>query len=197
MADFFNKVKKGFNKGTATIGVKSSTMMETNKLKGEISSLKKEKTEVFTNVGEKFYGMKKEDGVNLDELSAIIVRAFEIDETILLKEQAIEDALKKQEEALRSLQEEDSSSAPVQNLTCSCGAPINSETKFCAKCGKKIEHEVVSMIIEAEAVQEEILDDVEVEEAEIEIEPTLIICQCGEELSPDTVFCAQCGRKVN
>lgn len=198
MADFFNKVKKGFNKGTTTIGIKSSTMMETNKLKGEISSLKREKTEVFTSVGDKYYSMKKEDLINIEELNTIIVRAFEIDLTIAQKEQAIEDALKKQEETLRALQEVDSSTIVEHALTCSCGAPISTETKFCPKCGQKIQHEEIEIVQEEiEDIQEEI-QGIQAEEVEVElvIEPTTIICECGAELTSDTIFCAQCGRKL-
>lgn len=188
MAEFFNKVKKGFSKGTSTISVKSSTMMETNKLKSEISALRKEKTEVFTEVGEKFYGMKKESVINLEEIDLRLERAFEIDEAISIKEQAIEDALKKQEELLRALQEDVSSTAVSQVMSCSCGAKLAQDTKFCAKCGKKVEHEEV--IIEE---LQEVVDD----EAQVEIVPTTIICECGTEYPLDTSFCAQCGKKLS
>ncbi|PKM52374.1 MAG: hypothetical protein CVV02_01080 [Firmicutes bacterium HGW-Firmicutes-7] len=182
MADFFNKVKKGLNKGTTVIGVKSSTMMETNKLKGEISSLKKEKTEVFTATGEKLYNMKKEEDVNIQELEAVIGRAFEIDQFIEQKEAAIEEALRKREETIKSLGEEEE-----DKIICSCGADVSSGTKFCPKCGNKIEKVEQGVVVE-EVNEEDVHEEVIAEE---------ITCDCGATLAGGTSFCVQCGRKVN
>lgn len=182
MADFFNKVKKGFSKGTTVISVKSSTMMETNKLKSEISSLKKEKTELFTTVGERFYNMKKENQVDYSELENMLARAFEIDQTVADREQDIEDALKRQEETIKSLGEEDSDTQ--DKLICTCGETVAIDTKFCPKCGNKMAQ-----------VEEPVVD--EVHEVEDEAVSEKIVCECGAELPSGTVFCVQCGRKVN
>lgn len=182
MADFFNKVKKGLNKGTTVISVKSSTMMETNKLKGEILSLKKEKTEVFTAMGEKFYNMKKEGGVNVSELEVIIARAFEIDQLMEQKENAIEEVIRKQEETLKSLDNDAS-----DKIICSCGESVALGTKFCPKCGNKIDH----------IVQEDVVEEVKEEDIHEEVIIEDITCECGATLPAGTVFCVQCGRKVN
>lgn len=187
MADFFNKMKKGFSKGTTVISVKSSTMMETNKLKGEISSLKKEKNELFTTIGERFYNMKKEGQVDYSELENTLSRAFEIDQTIEQREQDIEEALRKQEETIKSLGEEADNAD--DKLICSCGETVAMGTKFCPKCGKKmdqIEEVVVETVVEQEAH----------EVAQEEVTET-IVCECGVELPAGTIFCVQCGRKVN
>ncbi|MBC7960626.1 MAG: hypothetical protein H7X94_12220 [Vallitaleaceae bacterium] len=193
MAGFFNKVSKGLNKGASTISIKSSTMMETNKIKGEISSLKKEKTEVFTAVGDKLYNMKREENVNFEELEVVVARAFEIDGIILEKEAAIAEVLRKQEEALRALGEETSTPAPApeENRICSCGAEVGPNTKFCSKCGKKMEDEIV-----IEEPVEELMEE-DFEEVVVEVvEPKVIICECGAQLPADTVFCSECGAKV-
>lgn len=182
MADFFNKVKKGFNKGTTVISVKSSTMMETNKLKSEISSLKKEKTEMFTTVGERFYNMKKDGQVDYSELENMLARAFEIDQTITEREQDIEDALRRQEETIKSLGEDNNNGN--DKLICTCGETVTVDTKFCPKCGSKIEQ-----------VEESVAE--EVHEIEKEAISEKIVCECGAELPGGTVFCVQCGRKVN
>lgn len=193
MADFFNKVKKGFNKGTTVISVKSSTMMETNKLKSEISSLKKEKTELFTTIGERFYNMKKEGQVNYTELENTLARAFEIDQTIEQREQAIEEAIRKQEETIKSLGEEADDSD--DKLICSCGETVPIGTKFCNKCGKKMEQ--VQENLEEEEIHEVKTTEVETAEVETKDVSEQIICECGAQLPSGTVFCVQCGRKVN
>lgn len=183
MADFFNKVKKGFSKGTTVISVKSSTMMETNKLKSEISTLKKEKTDLFTKIGERYYEMKKEGQMDYSELENTLTRAFEIDETIVQREQDIEEALRKQEETIKSLDGSEDNDVSDDKVICSCGEVLPIGTKFCPKCGSKIE-QVEQVVEEVQEIQNE-----EVSEN--------IICECGAELPAGTVFCVQCGRKVN
>lgn len=202
MADFFSKVKKGFSKGTATINIKSSTMIETNKLKGEISSLKKEKLEIFKTIGETYYNMKKEEQVNIEEIDTILTKAFEIDETISEKENAIKEAIEKEEEALKALKESESEDESKE-LTCSCGAIITADTKFCTKCGKKIEHEPIETEVqEAQEVVQEVTEEVaeevaeEIQEISEPVEATIITCECGAKLSNDAVFCTNCGKKV-
>lgn len=147
MADFFSKVKKGLNKGTTVIGVKSSTMIETNKIKSEISSLKKEKNEIFTAIGEKIYNMRKEGNVDLAVIDPTLNRAFEIDHTILERENDIEELIKKQEETLQALEEENhedvdgtqyNTTSPEEIVICECGAELTAGTMFCAQCGRKV-----------------------------------------------------------
>lgn len=145
MADFFDKVKKGLNKGTTVIGVKSSTMIETNKIKSEISSLKKEKNEIFTAIGEQIYKMRKEGNVDLDSVYSTLDRIFEIDNTMVERENAIEELVRKQEETLQALEEEDpkevhheGNHTPKEIVICECGAKLKHDTMFCAQCGKKV-----------------------------------------------------------
>lgn len=182
MADFFNKMKKSLNKGTTVISVKSSTMMETNKLKGEISSLKKERTDIFTATGEKYYTMKKEGNLNYQELDETIAKVFELDQTILEKEAAIEEAIRKQDEAIKALEdgEEVEINQASDGVVCVCGEVLPEGTKFCPKCGNNIS-------VNIEQPEEE--QPAEAEEN--------ITCECGAVLKAGTVFCAQCGKKLN
>ncbi len=186
MADFFNKMKKSLNKGTTVISVKSSTMMETNKLKGEISSLKKERTDIFTATGEKYYMMKKEGNLNYQELDELIARAFELDQNVLEKEAAIEEAIRKQEETIKALEageeaeEESEANQSYDGVVCVCGEVLPEGTKFCPKCGNNISANIEQPAEEVEADSEE-----------------TITCDCGAVLKAGTVFCAQCGKKLN
>lgn len=156
MADFFNKVKKGLNKGTTVLSVKSSTLIETNKLKSEISSLQKNKKELFTEIGQKIYELKKNESEDTGVIEELVEKIEQIDTSIELKQKDIEELLKKQEEILKSGDNEDSNTGSNK---CECGAEISSNAKFCVKCGRQIvkkeqeingEPEEVEVVIEQE-----------------------------------------------
>lgn len=157
MADFFNKVKKGLNKGTTVLSVKSSTLIETNKLKSEISSLQKNKKELFTEIGQKIYELKKNDSEDTGVIEELVEKIEQIDTSIELKQKDIEEILKKQEEILKSGDNEDNSN--TGSGKCECGAEISNDAKFCVKCGRQIakkdqeindEPEEVEVVIEEE-----------------------------------------------
>ena len=51
MSDLFGKIKQGIDKSTKVIGAKSASLIDTNKVKSEISSLTKNKEELLSKVG--------------------------------------------------------------------------------------------------------------------------------------------------
>lgn len=197
MTDFFSKVKRSINKGTTVISVKSSTMIEVNKIKGEISSLKKEKNDIFKNIGEKAYDMQKEGQIDLSFIVELLSRVFEIDEIIKVKEQAIEDAIKSQEEAIKALDEEVVDVS--KELVCECGATLPLNTKFCSKCGKKVEkpEDIIIEEIDNDGIgtEDNIVIDNDDEEI-IQDDQDEIVCECGAVLPYETVFCIKCGKKL-
>lgn len=148
MADFFNKMKSTINKTTKEIGVKSSVMMETSKLKSDISALKKEKTDLFTSIGSKIYEMKMAGRIDLSQTTEMLQKIEELDLGIQSKEQLIEEAQKKKEEELTAINSV-VPSAPSIKLTCSCGAVLSGETKFCSKCGKPVVKPEPEIVVEA------------------------------------------------
>lgn len=51
MSDLFGKLKQGIDKSTKVIGAKSASLIDTNKVKSEISNLNKSKEEQLLKVG--------------------------------------------------------------------------------------------------------------------------------------------------
>lgn len=51
MSDLFGKLKQGIDKSTKVIGAKSASLIDTNKVKSEISTLNKSKEEQLLKVG--------------------------------------------------------------------------------------------------------------------------------------------------
>lgn len=55
MADFLEKLKQGLDRSITTVGVKSKELIETQKVKGQISSIEQKKKKAFEELGEIIY----------------------------------------------------------------------------------------------------------------------------------------------
>lgn len=77
MADFFNKLKKSIDKGTAIVSAKSNTLIETNKLKSEISAVNKVKNEALMTLGRKVYNEGKEGTFSIEGVEELITSISE------------------------------------------------------------------------------------------------------------------------
>lgn len=73
MPGFLDKMKKGLDKGTKVISTRSSSLIETNKVKSELNALRKSKNEAFTEIGKKVYEGANEFSVDdiFDEIQSI------------------------------------------------------------------------------------------------------------------------------
>lgn len=134
MADFFNKMMDGINKGIATASVGSKTVFEKNKHNTIIKNLENEKKQLAELIGNKVfdYCAKNEGDVPRDLIAnfcaEIDSRNAQIQEQI--QQIAILDA---------EMDKIKGSGAPtVSANTCSCGHPNNVGAKFCGKCGKQL-----------------------------------------------------------
>ncbi|PKM54575.1 MAG: hypothetical protein CVV00_07590 [Firmicutes bacterium HGW-Firmicutes-5] len=79
MADFFSKLKKGIDKGTAIVSTKSSTMIEVNKLKSEISTTQKVKKETLLELGTKVFTLYQEGAFDIGQVQDLITSIGEAD----------------------------------------------------------------------------------------------------------------------
>ncbi|MDF1617931.1 hypothetical protein [Petrocella sp. FN5] len=79
MADFFSKLKKGIDKGTAIVSTKSSTMIEVNKLKSEISTTQKVKKETLLELGTKVFTLYQEGTFDIGQVQDLITNIGEAD----------------------------------------------------------------------------------------------------------------------
>lgn len=129
MSDFFSKVKKNINKGISTVSEKSSLMLETAKLKGQIAKLEEQRNELFTELGSNVYATYGNEA--LDE-QFIAEKCAEI--------KALEDMIIEKAEELRALTEGDTvAPAPEADVVkCECGAELQPGAKFCLNCGKPV-----------------------------------------------------------
>jgi hypothetical protein len=90
MSDFFSKLKKGIDKSTKVIGAKSSSAIESNKVKSELNAIKKSKNDTFLLVGKKVYEAVENNAFDLSILNEEIISIRNFDVSIAEKEAELE-----------------------------------------------------------------------------------------------------------
>ena len=135
MSEFFDKVKDSINKGVATVSTGSKNVIEKTTINSCIKSLENEKKQLLELLGNKVYNHFKEN--NDEPFTNDMAESFrnEIDTRL----QNIEE----QKELIAALDAEMSQirGTSVNNLSkvCSCGHENGAGSKFCAKCGSKLQ----------------------------------------------------------
>ena len=163
MADFFDKLKDGIGKGVTAASVKSKELLESNKVKGQIDNLQKQRRESLLELGSIVFTMFRKGGFDELVVNEKCSLVLSIDEQVKNKEQELRDIHIRAEEELGNPR-------PVD--TCSCGADIFANTKFCGKCGAKY----------GEPKQQ------------VGVEQVKKSCtQCNTILDPEAKFCYACG----
>lgn len=127
MKKYFESIKKTIDKGVITVGVKSANMLESNKIKGYISTLEDQKEQMIKEMGKKAYEMYVHDSLDLEKIKESCLKISSIDEKIEEKEKELENIQKEEEEILGE-----------KKAVCECGSPIPEGAKFCTNCGKKV-----------------------------------------------------------
>ena len=133
MADFFEKVKDGFNKGVATVSTGSKNMIEKTKINTCIKSLTDEKRQLLELLGNKVYNFMKENPESDFLRADAIDFCNEIDNRFkaIEEQKAMLDALDAEMEQIRG-------AGNNISKVCGCGHENGAGAKFCAKCGSKL-----------------------------------------------------------
>lgn len=137
MADFFDKMKDGFNKGVATISTGSKTIIEKNKVNTIIKSLEEEKRQLSEIIGNKVYTYC----VNNPGLDIPLAEVANICNEISNRNQQIE-AQKKRiaelDEEMNHVRGGSTINANYNGIKCKCGHVNSADAKFCGKCGTQL-----------------------------------------------------------
>ena len=167
MPDFFETVKRGIEKGVATVGAKSKEMLEVSQLRSQIRSLETERRGRLEELGNIVHVMLtrgKLDEARLQEKSSAIA--------------TLEAGLKAREEQIRAIQlktEEIMGTAGPQRIgQCICGADLLEGAKFCGGCGKPVTPSLAAPDVG-------------------ERESSGQCPRCGHATAPGAPFCAGCG----
>jgi predicted nucleic acid-binding Zn ribbon protein len=135
MADFFEKVRGGIDKGIKTVSSKGKEFLETTRLKGEIKDVQASIQSRYNALGKKVFEMLNRGLLNEDELKADCGEIAKLFKRITELENAIKQA---ELEASKMRYGEDA-------IMCAkCGVPNKSGDKFCSSCGAALTTEIVS-----------------------------------------------------
>lgn len=127
-------LKEGFSKGLATINLKTSNFMETNKLKTHITTLETEIEKLKTSVGETLYQLWSKEEISVDECIPLLENIQKKYDTIVELKKEIESLEEKEKEILGSSSGTEHVNAN-QKFCTKCGNPLLDNAKFCTKCG--------------------------------------------------------------
>lgn len=110
MADFFSKIRKNIDKGAAIVSAKSNTLIETNKLKSEISTANKIKKDTLLAIGTKVYEEGKGGSFTIESVEALMTKVGVQEAKIADLEAKIKLIQQEEKEKLEEINRED---APV------------------------------------------------------------------------------------
>jgi predicted polyphosphate/ATP-dependent NAD kinase len=130
MGDFLQKVKQGIGKGVTTASVKSKQVVETTKIKSQISGLEERKKAMLEELGNIVYVMVSKSEIDQERLKAKCSAIAAVDSEIKQKQEELREVHLKAQQAL---------GRPKPLKVCDCGEAIYEGTKFCGKCGKRVE----------------------------------------------------------
>ena len=128
---------ESFNKGIATLNVKTSNFMDETKFKTEISTKEKEIIKLKTDIGEVVFNHKDDFSINMVEEQ--INQIKEKYETIDELKAKIADLPEKERNILGSSQSNQNDQTSSKVFCSKCGAENVAGYKFCEKCGAPLE----------------------------------------------------------
>lgn len=134
MADFFEKMKDGFNKGVATVSTGSKTVLEKTKLNSIIKSLEDEKVQLAAILGNKVFAYCQENAEGDIPRTEVVDICGQIEN----RNVQIEEHKKRIEELDAEMNQVMGTGATNVSTTCSCGHVNKAGAKFCVKCGNKL-----------------------------------------------------------
>lgn len=161
MAEFFDNVMGGLNRGIKTISSKSKEILETTRLKNEVWETEQTIDKKYQALGKKVYAMLNKKAFDEEVLNVDCKEIAESYKKITGLEEAIEKA---EQEALKVTHGDDAiicvkcraanksgdkfclscgSAITIEDkakdkLCTSCGAVIKEGTKFCSRCGGRV-----------------------------------------------------------
>lgn len=136
MADFFDKLKQGLNKGVTTASVRSKEMLDANRLKSKIADCERQKKDALTELGTTVCTMLDSGHIDEEALKVAHLAIASFDAQIAEKQQELARVHTEAEQALADPPKASPASDPVPS-TCVCGATLPVGVKFCGSCGRR------------------------------------------------------------
>lgn len=169
----FAKLKKNLDKSLVTVSVKSSTYLESEKLKAKIENLQADSAMQLQIMGNQIYdnwkGTKQIDDNYIHE---VCKKVLDNETEITLYESKIQELLTEQEKILNTtaMIGTEGELEKEEGIRCSCGYMNDENAKFCKVCGNKLEKPAIV---------------------------TKKVCPyCNTVIESEAKFCVECGKPV-
>lgn len=166
MANFFDKMVVGINKGVNTVSEGSKLLVERAKLSTQLQEYEKERNAIYQNIGVLVYNLQNSGEINICQSKGMF------DEVTALNDKIETLAMKIRSLDANRVQNPYANTMPADGAVCSCGCTNLKGAKFCAVCGKKL------------------FSDEAVSEGEG------IVCSCGSVNKASAKFCVGCGKQI-
>lgn len=166
MDEFIDRLRQGIGKGITTVSAKSKEMLETTKIKGHIGALQDKKKISLEELGNIVYVMFRKGSLDEERIKSKCELISGLDAQITEKEDELKKIYLETQEAL---------GAPKVVGVCACGADLYAATKFCGKCGKKVDEMAETKGTGSSGPKS--------------------CSKCGTTLESGTKFCGKCGAK--
>lgn len=181
MANFFEKMVAGIDKGVTSMKDGSKTLVDKARLNTQIQEIQKNKKTMFTNLGELVYNLQVSGVIDIEQCRGMCNEVTSFDAQI--------EQLQKQVEELEMRKVAPTYTAPATvagGVACpNCSTVNEPGAKFCAGCGSPIPEAPV-------AVEEPVIT-----QAPVEAAPSGFTCPNCETINePGAKFCAGCGSNI-
>jgi hypothetical protein len=132
MAELFDKVKQGVEKGISSVGIKSKEVIESRKINKQIDTIQEQiKTEI-TELGHLVYTMSVQNNFEQEPVSQKCAAIS-----------GLYDQIKAREEELQQLHLE--TGEAFGKIYCrKCRAELAESFKFCSQCGESLEEQALN-----------------------------------------------------
>lgn len=148
MADLFGKLKVGFNKSTKVLQTQANSVLETNKIKSELSNLQKRRISLFADAGKTIYEADKNGTFDVNLIDTVLTPIKALDQEISEVEEKLANLKDEKEEKLREIDQQ----AKLE------------EAELEAKANTTVENNVpaaeevvdVDVVVETQEVQQEV-----------------------------------------
>lgn len=137
------KLKNTFDRGIATVSVKSESMVEMSRIKAQIQNLQRQQAALTTQLGSELYEMWKAGNLDQERIEAVCGEISACEQGVAEQNRRMEQVRKEEQQLLgvQPVQQQAPSAQPSaqQGLFCpSCGMQNSVGAKFCISCGTKI-----------------------------------------------------------
>ncbi len=134
------KLKNTFDRGIATVSVKSESMVEISRIKAQIQGLQKQQTALIHQLGGEMYEMWKAGTLNRERFEQVCGEICGIEKAIDEQNRRMEQVRAEEKQLLgtQPVATAEAAQAAPGMFCPACGVKNQAGARFCVSCGNKL-----------------------------------------------------------